>query len=936
MSFPTDPLDIRIEAALGADLTQDPSTWEWTDLGALGDGVYDEDDLIFEDDDIVTEGWGRLLSQTLQIRRGRADESSRTQPASVSFVLDNRDGWLTPGNPMSPFYGRWRRGVPLRIVVPAGGDRGMVVPGGYRRGFSSGVSTDDIPGLTGDLDLRFDGAINWQDDAPFMRRWEEAGSVFGFWVYRGQLRLYVWDASTDSQRSVFSEERVPWGHGERGAVRVVLDVDNGAGGHDCAFFTAPTIDGPWEPLGPTHTFSGAMALPATALPVRVGHSNYATSPHQGIVGKVYAAEVRDSSGVLASLDFTALPEGREPFDDQQGNTWTFDGAAEVIDAVRFWGEVSAIEPQWPWGDLADGDHPGESRVVVTASGPLRRLGAGRQLGSTLRRAVARARNRVIGYWPMEDGESATVFASELPGGSPMSQRGATMGGDSSLLASEPLPTWQAGTVGAWSAPVPRGAGSDWVVSAFVRLPGFPPASDITLLDIGCSSGSVSRWRVWVGATTGGQQAFNHAGDLVLNRVGLNNFWNQDWVQVSLRVRQQASNIRWSIRWDLLDGSVFVDDDVFAGTVGEPSRVRADFTAPTGGISFGHVAVASGFANNWIVWAEGPSDAWRGELAGSRVRRLLTEEAVLGAVDHRHGTPLGPQRPSGLLPLLSEAQDADMGFLGELVDLPGVRYAARPYNAAALVLDAGANEIAVPFAPTFDDQRLANDVEVRRLDGSSARVTDEASIAAEEVHDTSVSLNLASDSQLIQQAGWRLHLGTWPGMRYPTVTVDLAVAPHLIPEVTKLREGDRIQVVNLPAQHPTMADLLVEGITETISPHGWTFEFTCSPAGPWTVGVVEDNTLGRADTAGCVLTDDVDAEETTWLLDTTVGPEWITTASHPDEFPFDLEAGGEVVTVTAITGTGPQTATVVRAVNGVRKSHAAGTPVSLAHPAVAAL
>src|SRR5690606_23294341 len=99
----------------------------------------------------------RLLAQTLQIRRGRADESSRTQPSTVSFVLDNPDGWLTPNNPTSPFYGKWQRGVPLRIVVPDGGDRGLVVPGGYRRGFSSGVSTDDIPACTGDLDVRFDG-----------------------------------------------------------------------------------------------------------------------------------------------------------------------------------------------------------------------------------------------------------------------------------------------------------------------------------------------------------------------------------------------------------------------------------------------------------------------------------------------------------------------------------------------------------------------------------------------------------------------------------------------------------------------------------------------------------------------------------------------------------------------------------------------------------
>ena len=44
-----------------------------------------------------------------------------------------------------------------------------------------------------------------------------------------------------------------------------------------------------------------------------------------------------------------------------------------------------------------------------------------------------------------------------------------------------------------------------------------------------------------------------------------------------------------------------------------------------------------------------------------------------------------------------------------------------------------------------------------------------------------------------------------------------------------------------------------------------------------------------------------------------------------------------MTVTAITGaSSPQTFTVVRAVNGIAKSHPAGTTVSLAAPAIAAL
>jgi hypothetical protein len=54
-------------------------------------------------------------------------------------------------------------------------------------------------------------------------------------------------------------------------------------------------------------------------------------------------------------------------------------------------------------------------------------------------------------------------------------------------------------------------------------------------------------------------------------------------------------------------------------------------------------------------------------------------------------------------------------------------------------------------------------------------------------------------------------------------------------------------------------------------------------------------------------------------------------------PILVTAGGEDMTVTAISGTSnPQTFTVVRSVNGVVKSHPADTPISLTNPARAAL
>lgn len=55
------------------------------------------------------------------------------------------------------------------------------------------------------------------------------------------------------------------------------------------------------------------------------------------------------------------------------------------------------------------------------------------------------------------------------------------------------------------------------------------------------------------------------------------------------------------------------------------------------------------------------------------------------------------------------------------------------------------------------------------------------------------------------------------------------------------------------------------------------------------------------------------------------------------FPFDIRVGGEVMTVTSISGsTSPQTFTVTRSVNGVIKAQTSGTDVRLAYPTILSL
>ncbi len=98
---------------------------------------------------------------------------------------------------------------------------------------------------------------------------------------------------------------------------------------------------------------------------------------------------------------------------------------------------------------------------------------------------------------------------------------------------------------------------------------------------------------------------------------------------------------------------------------------------------------------------------------------------------------------------------------------------------------------------------------------------------------------AQGDQNEQQAAWRVHLGTWPGMRYPAVTVDLGKAPDLIAALHDLELGDRVTLQGLPSQHPAVpVDLLVEAVTERLSPVTWVAELTCSPGEPWMVGVLD--------------------------------------------------------------------------------------------------
>lgn len=94
MAFPTTPLDVDVEIALGADLTADPSTWVWTDAT----------DYVFAGPGIV-------------ITRGARDGVPQAPPSTCDFTVDNADGRWTPSNPTGAWYGQLRKNTPIRVVT---------------------------------------------------------------------------------------------------------------------------------------------------------------------------------------------------------------------------------------------------------------------------------------------------------------------------------------------------------------------------------------------------------------------------------------------------------------------------------------------------------------------------------------------------------------------------------------------------------------------------------------------------------------------------------------------------------------------------------------------------------------------------------------------------------------------------------------------------
>ncbi|MFE9300836.1 hypothetical protein [Streptomyces sp. NPDC006856] len=844
-------------------------------------------------------------SEPIVIERGAKSESAKAGPSKCTLKLNNRDGKFSPRNPMSPYYGLIGRNTPIRVSVQ-GPESYLRVEGNT----DSYARTPDTAALdiTGDIDLRVEATADWYGTTSqaLLGKWDSDGNRRSY-LLRIINGLIILNWSTAGTSTLLAQQVLP-ALPKRAALRATLDVNNGAGGFTATFYWAPTMDGPWTQIGDTLGTTPATSIYSGTAPLEVAPilANGVTP----LKGRVYRAEVRNGIGgtVVAAFDARSQPEGTTTWVDTAGRTWTLGPDATVSDReFRFHGEISAWPSRW---DVSGAD----VWVPIEAAGIRRRLGQGQKaLDSTLRRRVPAF--GPLAYWPCEDEDGATQAYSPVDGVAPLAVTGFRFGQDSTLAGSSALPAVEAGGRMVGSVPAPLGTSTEWSVHMVYAVDS-APASDAEFL-AWRSTGTVRRWRLVQRTGHADIQGFNSAGDLVVDQgviVGDDVF--EGWQRFYFWVSQSGGTVTWRLDWYNIGGAAGGIGNTYSGTAGRVTQVDTEFGGSVSGLKVGHIGVFPLASTAAYTSAD---HGFSKESAIGRMRRLANEESAqvdLSWIDGDTGSDterLGPQRPDTLLTLVQEAADTDGGILYEPADRLGLVYRDRAslYNQPVrLALDYTApGEVPPPLEPTEDDQRLRNDVTVTRSGGSSGRAIAEIGPLSVlpppdgvGIYDESVTLSLATDDQPERIAQWRMHLGTWDEARYPTISVWLHAAPHLIDTVLGLDIGDRVQISNPPPWLPPGGiDQHVHGYTERLGLYDWALAMNCAPAGPWTVGVVEDPVLGRADTDGSELREAVTSAATVWEVAVTDGPAWVTTSGQPGEFPFDVTAGGEQVTVTGIQG-----------------------------------
>jgi hypothetical protein len=392
------------------------------------------------------------------------------------------------------------------------------------------------------------------------------------------------------------------------------------------------------------------------------------------------------------------------------------------------------------------------------------------------------------------------------------------------------------------------------------------------------------------------------------------------------------------------GPQLADVRVGQSTVGEPASAEASalFAGSLGQLAvFTTVLSAATVASMWAA-----TNGYSGDRTGSRIARYLTAAGLTSAdwtLDQ--GVAVVGTYPQAGQTVLQACQDMADGEGGGAVVYAAsdgrVRFADRAFRkpgTASLTLHAQQDIVVPPYDPAFDDETLVNSSTVSRSAESGVLSTqvavNAASIAAYDKTSGDVTSYALTDQDALNLAQARVAADAQPGFRLPQVATDLMSAQNnLYAAFASCEIGSRVRITNLtPGYAPaTQADVLVEGLTETVSSDAYLVVFDVSPADNPARAVWNDTSYGRWGCYGQTLHTTLTAGGTTVVVDTVAGAPTFTTVSA--RYPLKIQIGMEHLQLNSAPGgsASPQTFTgVTRGVDGTPASaQTAGVGITLA-------
>lgn len=878
----------------------------------------------------------------IEITRGLTSESDTSaEPMETICDLESgRDMLYAPRNPESPLFGKIGRNTPFRLSLEAGGPFVKAPGSGVYE-----VSTPDNGAfdITGDIDIRIDVKPDAWNDPQALVISTEASNIRWFFVIGQDNELWFWWSPTGlsgAQVEAHQEEGFRFANGERVVLRVTLDVDNDDGGWTCRFWYAKSMDAEeWTQIGPDVSDTGVTSLFNATAPILLGDNGPSgllpdgSSGFSRFAGEIYGLQVWDGFNDQLVVDLDTARDGGEDavggstIVDATGFTWTRSGVATFSNLYhRSVGEI----PSWP----PSRDLTGNAIVTsIAPTGITRRMDAGNKpIDSALLRWLKD--QQPLECWPCTDGKEEREGAS-LVDGRPIINE---LAGDGLVLGSfgtdqvvdwlEPVYATKKEEDNVLIGLLPRNASEDWSVDIIIRLSGHNlPQNILKFTDEGSPSGS----------STQSVLSFTILHDL--------GGGSGEWVSAIWESRGEDSSSQgliWSPNFptpQLFDGEAHhlritgtdqgtsVDIDMYIDGEFQVSGSVPFGIRPLRKLEYAMIYVVGdpddqvnsiGYITYWdgnAPSAEEFYNAFRGypgETTSERILRLAAENNYVASVSGlaEDEATLSLQERQKLLELLQTASDANFGYLLERRDELEIYHRGQSTlwsQAPVFTLDFTDGVIGSPFKPVDDDKLTENDVTVRGTrDGSPSRyILEEGELSVQDFpngvgrYDQEYEYILDNNEDIDNAAYMRLNIGTYNGVRYTRITLDLANKRvyAMLHKILRADIGDKLRLINIPKDHgPGPVDLIIQGYSEVIGPEEWRITFNCVPGEPWSAGQVfldgEVNSHSRIDTAGCVSGATADTTQDSIELFTTAIYEW---TSRAQDYPFDVRVGGEIMT-----------------------------------------